>query len=205
MVRKTKAETEQTRQDIIAAAREIFSQRGVSRSTLAHIAKQAGVTRGAIYWHFKNKPDLFFAMLEQVSLPLIDHIDENLLISYSSDPLHGIKASMNEIVRLLNEDEIIRTTFEIIILKCEYVDEFASLDSRVIKTGCNFMKILNRTYDEAKKKNILHPGLDPALCALDSYTFMKGLIHLWLSDLDGTIIREKASTLIDGHITMRYK
>lgn len=205
MVRKTKTETEQTRQEIIAAARKVFAERGVSRTTLAQIAQEAGVTRGAIYWHFKNKPDLFFAMMEQVSLPLIDLIDVALPATDPGDPLRNIQSSMNEIVRLLAEDEIARTTFEIIVLKCEYVDEFASLDSRVIRTGCNFMEILTRAYANAQKKELLRSGLDPALCALDSYTFIKGLVQLWLSDRDGAIIRDKANMLIENHIAMRYR
>jgi diguanylate cyclase (GGDEF)-like protein len=102
MARRTKAETEQTRLDIIAAARRVFAGRGVSRTTLADIAKEAGVTRGAIYWHFRNKPDLFFAMMEQVSLPLVDLIDENLPAQNPGDPLRAIQASMNEILRLLS-------------------------------------------------------------------------------------------------------
>lgn len=205
MVRRTKTETEQTRLDIIAAARRVFAKRGVSRTTLAQIAQEAGVTRGAIYWHFKNKPDLFFAMMEQVSLPLIDRIDVALPATDPGDPLRNIQSSMNEIVRLLAEDEIARTTFEIIVLKCEYVDEFASLDSRVIRTGCNFMEILTRAYANARKKELLRPELDPALCALDSYTFIKGLVQLWLSDSDGAIIRDKANMLIENHIAMRYR
>lgn len=205
MARKNKTETEQTRQDIITAARQVFAERGVSRTTLEQIAKAAGVTRGAIYWHFKNKPDLFFAMMEQVSLPLIDQIGENLPDNDQIDPLRNIQESMNEIVRLLQEDDIARTTFEIIILKCEYVDEFASLDNRVLKTGCNFMQILSRAYENAQARELLRPGLDPALCALDSYTFMKGLIHLWLSDIEGNIIRDKTAVLINSHVSTRYR
>jgi len=203
MARKTKTETEQTRQQIIDAARKVFAERGVSRTTLSEIAQAADVTRGAIYWHFKNKPDLFFAMMEQVSLPLIDRMDEAL--PTSSDPLRSIQESMNEVMRLLKEDEVARTTFEITILKCEYVDEFASLDNQLIKTGCNFMQVLTRAYETAHQKELLRPGLDPACCALDTYTFMKGLLRLWLSDIDGTIIRDKVAALIENHIAMRYK
>ena len=71
MVRKTKAEAEQTRLQIIEAARKVFFQRGVSRSTLDEIACAAGVTRGAVYWHFQNKPELFFAMREQSEMPFL--------------------------------------------------------------------------------------------------------------------------------------
>jgi len=205
MARRTKTETEQTRLQIIAAARKVFAERGVSRTTLAQIAKEANVTRGAIYWHFKNKPDLFFAMMEQVSLPLIDRIDGALPADNPGDPLRGIQASMNEILRLLKEDDIARTTFEIVTLKCEYVDEFASLESRVIKTGCAFIEKATRAYKQAQEKGLLRDGIDPAQCALESYTFMKGLIQLWLSDVDGSLMRGKAQSLIDAHIAMRYK
>lgn len=205
MVRKTKTETEQTRQEIIAAARRVFAERGVSRTTLAQVAEEAGVTRGAIYWHFKNKPDLFFAMMEQVSLPLIDRMDKSLPDNHPGDPLQDIKESMLEVVRLLSEDEIARTTFEIVVLKCEYVDEFATFDHRTFKTGCNFSNILGRAYENARKNGVLRPCLDANYCALDSFTFIKGLIRIWLSDIDGTIIRDKATTLIENHIAMRYK
>jgi TetR/AcrR family acrAB operon transcriptional repressor len=129
MVRRTKAETEQTRQEIIAAARRVFAERGVSRTTLADIAKEAGVTRGAIYWHFKNKPDLFFAMMEQVSLPMVDLMEENLPAVNPGDPLRGIQASMIDILHLLKNDDIARTTFDIVNSKCEYVGEFSRLDT----------------------------------------------------------------------------
>lgn len=205
MVRKTKAQSEQTRFDIIAAARRVFAERGVSRTTLADIAKEAGVTRGAIYWHFKNKPDLFYAMMEQVSLPLVDLIDENLPAQHPGDPLRGIRASMVEILRLLKEDEVARTTFEIVTSKCEYVDEFSRLDNRVTKSGCDYIHKLTRAYADAQQKGLLRDGADPAQYALDSYLFIKGLINLWLADTDGSIIRNKAAELIESHIAMRYK
>jgi len=205
MARRTKTETEQTRLQIIDAARRVFADRGVSRTTLAQIAKEANVTRGAIYWHFKNKPDLFFAMMEQISLPLIDRIDGTIPADNPGDPLRSLQASMSEVLRLLKEDPVARTTFEIVTLKCEYVDEFASLESRVIKTGCAFVDKATLAYRQAQKKGLLRDGIDPAQCALESYTFMKGLIHLWLSDVDGSLVRGKAQSLIDAHIAMRYK
>jgi TetR/AcrR family acrAB operon transcriptional repressor len=205
VVRRTKAETEQTRQEIIAAARRVFAERGVSRTTLADIAKEAGVTRGAIYWHFKNKPDLFFAMMEQVSLPMIDLIEENLPAVHPGDPLRGIQASMIDILHLLKDDDIARTTFDIVNSKCEYVGEFSRLDSRVTRTGCAYIQRLTGAYEGAHQKGLLRPGADPEQYALDSYLFMKGLINLWLADVDGTIIRDKAAALIKSHIALRYK
>ena len=70
VVRKTKEEAQETRNLILDTAETVFSEKGVSRTTLNDIAKAADLTRGAIYWHFKNKADLFDAMLQRVILPM---------------------------------------------------------------------------------------------------------------------------------------
>src|SRR6188768_802897 len=70
MVRRTKEEAQATRKLILDTAEVVFHERGVSRSTLNDIAVAAGVTRGAIYWHFQDKADLFNAMIERVCLPM---------------------------------------------------------------------------------------------------------------------------------------
>ncbi|WP_291742772.1 TetR family transcriptional regulator, partial [Limnobacter sp. UBA1615] len=69
MVRKTKEEAQETRNLILDTAEAVFSEKGVSRTTLNDIAKAADLTRGAIYWHFKNKADLFDAMFQRAILP----------------------------------------------------------------------------------------------------------------------------------------
>ena len=90
-MRRTKQQSERTRQDIIAAARRVFARQGVTRTTLEEIAVAAGVTRGAIYWHFADKTELFFAMREQVAVPMVDRIDLALLGVEGSDPLAGVE------------------------------------------------------------------------------------------------------------------
>lgn len=65
-----KEEAQETRSQILEAAEKAFYERGVARTTLADIATLAGVTRGAIYWHFSNKADLVQAMLDSLREPL---------------------------------------------------------------------------------------------------------------------------------------
>src|SRR3989442_15707101 len=88
-LRRTKRESERTRQAILAAARKVFACQGVTRTTFQEIAAAAGVTRGAIYWHFADKSELFFAMREQVAVPMIDQIDLALVRADGSDPVAG--------------------------------------------------------------------------------------------------------------------
>lgn len=202
-MRRTKADAELTRQHIIAAARRVFAERGVSRASLEQVAAAAGTTRGAIYWHFANKIELFYAMRNQVSLPLLDRMGVALLGEETDDPLQAIEESILEIVRGLEEDEEVRETFGIVSLKCEYVGEFGEVLAHLV--GCMNQGIdgLTRAYAGAQRRGLLRPGLDPALLALETQTFMFGLLRLWLVDADGTTVRPRARELVHSHVESR--
>jgi len=122
-MRRTKAEAEATRLAILAAARRVFARRGVTRTTMEHVATDAGVSRGAIYWHFANKSALFDAMREQVTVPLIDRSDFALLSTSMPDPLTAVEGFLCNLVDGVVKDRDTRQTFHIMMLKCEYVDE----------------------------------------------------------------------------------
>jgi TetR/AcrR family acrAB operon transcriptional repressor len=62
MVRRTKEEALATRAALLDAAEKVFRQHGVTRATLGAVASAAGVTRGALYWHFRDKDELFAAL-----------------------------------------------------------------------------------------------------------------------------------------------
>ena len=70
MVRRTKQEALETREKLLDAAETLFQREGVSRTSLQQIAQEAGVTRGAVYWHFKDKAELFDAMMRRATMPL---------------------------------------------------------------------------------------------------------------------------------------
>lgn len=57
-MKRCKQDAEKTKSQLIDAACEVFYREGVARATLEQIAREAGVTRGALYWHFNNKVDI---------------------------------------------------------------------------------------------------------------------------------------------------
>src|SRR5689334_9498077 len=63
--------SEQTRREILAAARGIFGRSGYEATSVGAIAKAAGVTTGALYHHFADKPALFAAVAEEVEAELV--------------------------------------------------------------------------------------------------------------------------------------
>ena len=205
MARKTKEDAELTRQRIIDAAREVFLARGVSRSTLEHIATQAGVTRGAVYWHFSNKTDLFHAMREQVFLPLIDRMDDTLLVEGSEDPLTRIENFLRGTIQVLNESIATRQTYEIMMIKCEYEDDFAPVLQQILTNCSGITEKIKLVYERAKNKGQLRDSHDPVQLAMDTHLFFNGLLHMWVKDIEGTQFRQQANELIKSHMRLRRK
>jgi len=205
VVRQTKENAELTRQRIIEAAREVFLSRGVSRTSIEQVANQAGVTRGAVYWHFSDKKALFSAMREQVILPLIDRIDENILNENNDDPLGKIGDFLYDTIRALDESAYTRQTFEIMMVKCEYVEELTELLEQTLCNCERIAKKIEQLYERAKTKGQLNPSDSPAILAMDTHLFFSGLMHLWVKDLDSKHYRNQAADLITNHINLRRK
>jgi TetR/AcrR family acrAB operon transcriptional repressor len=199
MARKTKEDAEITRRQIIDAARTVFHACGVSRSTLDKIAVAAGVTRGAVYWHYKNKTELFFAMREEATLPFIDRV---VFDAHDDDPLAGIEDALREMIRVLIDQPATRETFEIISFKCEYVDEFSTA---MYGTDCQleFLAKLTAAYARAAEKGQLRPGLFSDALAEDTFLFIGGLLKHWLGGMPDTRFRERADALIHTHVALR--
>jgi len=199
-MRRTKQESEATRQGILAAARRVFARSGVTRTTLEHVAAEAGVTRGAIYWHFANKKALFDAMREQVSIPLIDCTDYALLASTEPDPLAAVERFLGGLLASVANDSVTRHTFQIMMLKCEYVDEFAPELLRQAAHWGELEAKLRKIYTRARRANTLRRDLTPATAALHTCVFVSGLMRLWLLDDGGELIRRRARRLIAAHV-----
>jgi len=202
-MRRTKADAEQTRQQILDAARRVFAERGVSRTSLEQVATSAGLSRGAIYWHFANKTELFYAMRDQVSLPMFDRMGAAQLEEDVEDPLDAVEESILEILRGLEGDERVREAFGIISLKCEYVGEFAEVLARILQSTDEWTSKLARSYACAQRRGLLRAGLEPQLLALESQSFIFGLVRLWLMDVTDSTLRPRARDMIHTHVEMR--
>lgn len=85
MARKTVEESEQTRLKLMEAGTRMFAKYGFAYSTLEDIASCAGLSRGAVYWHFKGKGELLLAIMNTAILPL-----EGFFIP-SADPAKGFE------------------------------------------------------------------------------------------------------------------
>ena len=101
MARKTKEDTQKTYEALLEAAQRIFIKQGIANTTLNHIAEEAGMTRGALYWHFENKDALILALWEDGAGSLnseITHALEHL--SEDDNPAETFRTIMHSMIML---------------------------------------------------------------------------------------------------------
>jgi len=201
MARRTKEEAAATRDSILDAAEKLFVEQGVSRTTLQHIATEAGVTRGAIYWHFDDKGALFNAMMERATLPLEAELDV-LDRAESADPLEDLRNYMMAVLRRTVEDPQARRVFEIVTLKVEFVDddEMSAVRQRRKDNLNKWMARAERRIKLAKDKGQITCNGDAATAALAMFAMIDGLIRNWMFDPDHFDLLKMGQCLIDPYM-----
>ena len=202
-MRRTKEEAAATRRRIMAAALRAFHRRGIARTTLAQVAKEARVSRGAIYWHFAGKQGLFRAIRESVSLPLLDRSDLTLLRERHEDPLSRIAAFLKELYRGFEEERATRLAYEIMSFKCEYVGELAAERHALVANSERLRTALESAYAQARLRRLLRADIAPRIAALETIAFVSGLMRLSLLDNGRIGMRASAAAVIDAHVEGR--
>ncbi|MBG7619000.1 TetR family transcriptional regulator [Herbaspirillum sp. AP02] len=178
MARSTKEEALETRARILDAAEQVFHERGVSQTSLADVAKAADVTRGAIYWHFKNKSDLFDAMCERVRLPMEAVLEENASPQVA-DPLGQFLRSGIYVLTMAATDERCRRVFDIIFNKCEFADAHDPILIRQRECHVDGMLRLEQILGNAVARGQLPATLDIRLACLMAHATFSGLLTDW--------------------------
>ncbi len=195
MARRTKAEAAATREALIDAAEEMFMEHGVARTSLEQIARHAGMTRGAVYWHFKNKADLFHAMLERVHLPfqnLFDEVDDSVA---DNCPLEAIRqACIKGFVRAdLPRNK--RVHF-IMMYRCEF---FSDIDPQAMQEEISkdVSTVLLKYFQLAAERQQL-TGLSPEAATDLFHAALSGLFYAWLRNPEGDSIEVQGTIMIEN-------
>lgn len=176
MVRKTKKEAELTKENILEAAAIVFSEKGVARASLDEIAKLAGVTRGAVYWHFENKLDIFQALHDQLHTPFIDMILQDLKKDYPH-PLKQLEKLCVELLLDVASNEQKQRILKIIFLKCDFAGEMEAILARKNRQKAESYELFIRYFTYAQSKGHLSQNADPYVLTVSLFCYLTGIIH----------------------------
>lgn len=198
-VRKSKTEAFATRCGILDAAEHLFQAQGVSGTSLQDIASAAGVTRGAVYWHFKDKGDLFNAMMARVCLPM-EEAAAGMTPSAAKPPLETLRSHLRGILERVAVDEQVHRVFQIATQKVEYVDELNAVRERHLQMRREHIAALERLLREARAAGAIAAEPTPRHAAIGLHALLDGLLQNWMLDPGGFPLRAVGSRVIDLYL-----
>ncbi len=157
MARRTKAEAERTRQSILAAALDLFVATGYERTTFEDVARRIGLTKGAVYWHFKSKPELLEALVSHTLERQAEKLGKTMPAVTS---LESLKAYFVARARFAVGTSGNRKFFHLMMRMDWPSAKFASLKQRLRQLESGPFYILESTLRELQVKGEVRPSAD---------------------------------------------
>ena len=199
MARRTKTEAAATREAVLDAAERVFRERGVAHASLAEIAAAANVTRGAVYWHFRDKADLFVAMCQRATSP-IDTLAEQASEAKSESPIATLRGLCVDALLHLADDPRAQAVFEIMFHRSELAGELACVAERHDRDCAHARTRVESVIARAVAAGELPRDTDTTLAVQAIYAYLTGLMHQWTLDPSCCDLRASAPALVDTFV-----
>jgi AcrR family transcriptional regulator len=106
---------QETRAELIAAAARVFARRGFQGASLVEIAREAGYSTGAVYWHFRGKDDLFLAVYETEAAARVREIERLRERAHGELPQRARSYADQFMARLARDPEFLVLSLEFLV------------------------------------------------------------------------------------------
>ncbi|MBS0320609.1 MAG: TetR family transcriptional regulator [Proteobacteria bacterium] len=196
MARKTREEAAETREALLDAAEQVFRAKGVAHATLADVAHAAGLTRGAVYWHFRDKAALFEAMCDRATLPMETMFDARRPAADVEDPLGVLRDNGVRVLLHLASDARMQAVFDVVFHKCEFTDDLAAVSERHQQEDDTCQQQVIALLERAVVVGDLPADTDTALAADAMKAFMLGIMHEWVREPDAARLAATAPAMM---------
>jgi TetR/AcrR family acrAB operon transcriptional repressor len=194
-MRKTKEDAEITKQAILNAAVVLFSEHGVANTSLEKIAKAANVTRGAVYWHFANKQEIFEALHDQLHAPFIQVITDGLE-TVSANAIEQLEEVCTNVLIDLERNQTKKKIATLFLLRCDYSGEFAHSKDRYNEKKKQKNLTLSKYFDKAIAQGIIPDTTNSMLLTIGISAYLRGIAVEYLENPDAFSLQDNAASLI---------
>jgi len=168
-----------TRATLLKAALSVFSSKGYAATTLDDIAAAAKVTRGAIYWHFKSKADLYNTLVEEFSARGAAVVQQ--AVAEGGTLLEILRRVFVRQCALIEEDKEARAIMELALFKTGLNPELQAGRKKQVESGKTLLEGITGAMQQGVAQDVLRDDLDPADMARAFIAFENGVIQLWLT------------------------
>jgi TetR/AcrR family acrAB operon transcriptional repressor len=194
-MRRTKEEALATRENVITAALEVFSQYGYSAARLEDIAKAAEVTRGAIYHHFGSKEELYKALVTERSAGINQLAGE--ILGQGGTPIEIIRRLLVSLFEYLDENEEYRALLELAISKVELTEGLNSIREDTVKGRRQLAAFFEELLSQGIQAGTIRSDLAAEPAAWSLVSFMNGVGLIWIQDPQAFSLRDDGEVLIE--------
>ena len=194
-MRRTKEEAAITHATLLKAALSVFSAKGYSAATLDDVAKAAKVTRGAIYWHFKSKADLYNMLVEEVSARGAAVVQG--AVAEGGTLIEILRRVFVRQCALIEEDKEARAVMELALFKTGLEPELQAGRKKQLEAGKALVAGITDAMQQGIVQGTLRNDLDAADMARAFIAFENGVIHLWLASPKSFSLKASAESFAD--------
>ena len=194
-MKRTKEEAAVTRATLMKTALSVFSAKGYAATTLDDVAKAAKVTRGAIYWHFKSKADLYNTLVQEFSARGAVVVQE--AVAEGGTLIDILRRIFVRVCTLIEEDKETRAVMELTLFKTGLDPELQPGRKKQIEAGNALLKGITEAMSQGIAQGVLRSDIDPADMARAFIAFENGAIQLWLLTPRSFSLKSSAESFAD--------
>jgi AcrR family transcriptional regulator len=194
-MRRTKEEAAVTRTTLLKTALTVFSTKGYAAATLDDVAKAAHVTRGAIYWHFKSKADLYNTLVDEFSARGAAVVQQ--AIAEGGTLLEILRRVFVRQCTLIEEDKEARAVMELALFRTGLNADLQAGRKKQLEAGKALLEGITAAMQQGVAQGALRSDIDPADMARAFIAFENGAIQLWLTTPKSFSLKESAVSFAD--------
>ncbi len=183
MARRSREEAEQTRQLLLETALRHYATYGIHQTSLKAIAADAGVTHGALYWHFKNRDDLIVALASTYTLPFERAYMEHLQ-AIDQDALSALAGFLTDTAKVVLRETQASFTFSVFYQRRAELPEVPALNEILQSERMLWLDYIDRFLKQARKQKQIRKKTksQPMAEVLLSQMFGLLVLCLWSED-----------------------
>ncbi|MCV6546460.1 MAG: TetR family transcriptional regulator [Cohaesibacter sp.] len=155
MARKTKEEAEKTYHALLQAAANLFTRYGIAETTLNQIAKEAGVTRGAFYWHFEDKNDVVRALWETHAKPQLEPLRAEMLGPCKGCAVESLRTITKRLLSLVTQNEQMGQAIRIVMHNVELSEQNSALRQYLVAEHGQMIACFGSAFQKIKQVGLL--------------------------------------------------
>lgn len=196
MARRTREEAEQTRQQLLETGLKLFSEQGVEATTLKQIAQVAGVTHGALYWHFRNRADLLQQIHHAWMLPF-ESVWLEQCQALQQDALAALRLYLLGVLEGFERDPNASALYRVFYQPVVLCRDLQPLADSLEQNRLLWQDQLRQFLKQARKQKQLRKKPDPVELAFNLQQALNGLLHEWLRTDAGFALRAQGERLVE--------